>query len=47
MYFIYVIRFFMILVNVIYVIMMKHPISYRELCYLVKRFGIHWSIPNS
>jgi len=33
----------MVLVNVISVIMMEYMISYREVCYLVNRLGIHFS----
>ena len=40
----------MVLVNEISVIMMEYPISYREVYYLVKKIGIHFSAlyrPNS
>jgi len=40
----------MVTVNVISVIMMEYPISYREVCYVVNRRGIHFSAlyrPNS
>jgi len=40
----------MVLVNVKSVIMMEYTISYREVCYLVNRFGTNFSAlyrPNS
>ena len=50
MYFIYVIRYLMILVNVMNLVMTECMISYREVCYLVKRLGIQFTAfyrPNS
>jgi len=32
------------LINVLYVIMMEYTISYREVCYLVNRVPIHFSV---
>ena len=41
-YFIYVIRYLIILVNVISIIIMEYPTSYSEVCYPVNRLGIHF-----
>jgi hypothetical protein len=49
-FFIYGIRYLMVLVNVVSVIMMECRISYREVCYIVNRLGIQFSVtyrPNS
>jgi len=49
-YFIYGIRYLMVLVNVLSVIMMQYAISCREERYLVNRAGIQLSVlyrPNS
>jgi hypothetical protein len=49
-YFIYVIRYLMVLVNVIYVITTQYMITYTEVCYLVNRLHIQFSVlynPNS
>jgi len=40
----------MVFVHVLSVIMMEYTISYREVCYLVNRFGIQFAVllrPNS
>jgi hypothetical protein len=49
-YFIYGIRYLMVLVKVISVIMTECTVSYREVCYIVNRLGTHFSVlyrPNS
>jgi hypothetical protein len=46
----YVIKYLMVLTNVISVIMTEYTVSYTEVCYLVNRLGIHFSVlysPNS
>jgi len=43
-YFIHCIRYLMVLVNVIPVIITEYTISYTEVRYLVKRFGIQFSV---
>jgi hypothetical protein len=43
-YFTYGIIYLMVLIHLIYVIMMQYTITYREVCYLINRFGIHFSV---
>jgi hypothetical protein len=43
-YFIYGVKYLMVLVNEISVIMTEYTVSYREVCYLVKKLRMQFSV---